>query len=653
METTIQFNPIFILVSVLMTMFSLYLIYLVKKGVNGLGFLVVLYLSGSMVLMFLTLPVFFSTQSKLIEAATLLANSFYMIMGLFVILVFLRRKIGNIRNDFTLFLFAIMMALSEALMGETFYSIVTKNIGNPLLGVENYYYFGTMAAEMLFTLILFYKQLTYPLKEFLLILLPTMLISPVIFPDNMNFIYDTTWLSSTLMIIGTVIIYETLYRSRLKQNQETMTSFELMMIYTLMMAGEFLFFLIGNWYLFDLSMIIGMSWFIFRAIVGPSKIKGNYLRDAKWTFAFISLTFVMEWFMGGVLEFASGDIQAGISGFMSSLALGYVQPSSYFGLGALFDFISIVSTVTGSMWFMIMMGTEMGMLAAFRIRELKKTENRVRIALMIAAYAVYTIYLPSFSPIASKIDQIPYMWSMGLGTLGPVSPSVLLIGIIGTYIVSAVLSFMFGSRQICSVTCTAPLMYQGTFYDSLKVFNRTSKLGRKTLGSKLRPWYKGISIFVWASLLAMAVISYLDQINVIDLTIIGNDPTKFLYSFYFNFLWYLVFISIPFMGTYACATQGWCSWGTFNQFFGRLGFFRLKVKDPAQCVKCETKACSNACPVGLTDLPGSFIKKGEFKALKCLGVGDCVEACPYDNIYFYDVRHVIRKLFHRSKGKIT
>ncbi|ARM77199.1 4Fe-4S binding protein [Acidianus manzaensis] len=641
-----EFNLIFVLIATLMTAFSIYLIYLIKKGINGLGFLVVLYLAGSMVVMFATLPIFFSTQNKITEAITLLANSFYMILGLFAILALSKKKLDNVRNSYTLFLFAVIMAISEALMGETFYSIETKTIGNPLLGVENYYYFAVMASEMLFTLVYFFKQTSYPLREFLIILLPLMIISPVIFPSNSTYIYDTTWVSSSLMIIGTIVIYETLYRSRLKQNQETMTSFELMIIYTLMMAGEFMFFLTGIWYLFDFSMITGMSWFIFRAIAGPSKIKGNYVRDTKWTFAFIFLTFVMEWFMGGVLDFASGVFSSGLSGFMSSLALGYVSPTSYFGLGSLFDFLSIVSTITGSVWFLLMMGTEMGMLAVFRIKDLKNTENKIRFILMITAYAVYTIYLPSFSPIASKVQYIPYMWSMGLGTLGPVSPSVLLTGIIGTYIVSAGLSFLFGSRQICSVTCTAPLMYQGTFYDSLKTFNRTSKLGRKTLSSRLKSWFKIITGIVWGSLLAMALISYLDQIGVLNITVLGNDPTVFLYSFYFNFLWYVVFISIPFMGTYACVTQGWCSWGAFNQFFGRLGFFRLKVRDPQQCVKCKTKDCTKACPVGLTDMPGNFIKKGEFKAYKCVGVGDCVEACPYDNIFFYDVRHKIRKLFN-------
>lgn len=82
--------------------------------------------------------------------------------------------------------------------------------------------------------------------------------------------------------------------------------------------------------------------------------------------------------------------------------------------------------------------------------------------------------------------------------------------------------------------------------------------------------------------------------------------------------------------------------GSFNQFFGYLGFFKLKVKDPSTCLKCKTVDCANTCPVGITDMRASFIKKGEFKSFKCIGVGDCVEACPYSNIVFYDVRQWLK-----------
>jgi len=640
---------VFFPIAFIMTVFSIYLIYLVKRGIDGIGLLLVLYFSGSMVVMFAALAVFFSSSNQTTEVLALASNSAYMVIGLVSILMRMNRGVGvKVRNWVTLLVFAVTMALSEALMGEAFYAMSTGHLGNPLLGVENYWYFGVMISEMAFTLLYSWRTLTQPLKNFLTVALPIMAIAPVILPSNPSFVTDVVWLNASLMIVATVLIYEALYRSRLRPVQETMTSLELMLIFTAMMAGIFFYYLLGSWYLFDFSMIAGMSWFIYRALVGPSHIKGNYTRDSKWTFSFVALTFVMEWLMGGVLDFVSGILTPGLSGFLSSLSLGFVNPSTDFGIGALFDFLSIVGTVTGSLWFLIMMGSEMGLLAVFRIWQVRLRENKFRLALMVSAYAIYTIYLPYFSPLSSRIDYIPYMWSMGLGTLGPVTPQYLFTGIIGTYVVSAVLSFLFGSRQICSVTCTAPTMYQGTFYDSLKTFNRSSKLGRKTLTSRLRPWYKVIALSVWGTLLASGVISYLDQVGVLNITLFGVDPTEFLYSFYFNFLWYIVFISIPFMGSYACVTQGWCSWGTFNQFFGSLGFFRLKVRDPAICLSCKTVDCAKACPVGLTDMRASFIEKGEFKSFKCIGVGDCAEACPYDNIIFYDVRSWVRERFGKK-----
>ncbi|PSO04348.1 hypothetical protein B9Q04_19490 [Candidatus Marsarchaeota G2 archaeon BE_D] len=186
-------------------------------------------------------------------------------------------------------------------------------------------------------------------------------------------------------------------------------------------------------------------------------------------------------------------------------------------------------------------------------------------------------------------------------------------------------------------------MYQGTFYDVMKSFNRTTKMGRKLLGSRITKTYKVVSTLVWISLVAAATVSYLNSTGRINLTVYGEDAAQFLYSFYFNFLWYIVFMLIPFIGTYGCVTTGMCHWGMTNQWISRLGFFRLKVKDRNICMKCPTKDCSKACPVGNTDMPGQFIAKGEFRASKCIGVGDCVESCPYGNIYFYDVRNWLRE----------
>ena len=225
-----------------------------------------------------------------------------------------------------------------------------------------------------------------------------------------------------------------------------------------------------------------------------------------------------------------------------------------------------------------------------------------------------------------------------MGTAGAVTPA-LILAIALTYLMSGSLSFLFGARQVCSLFCTAAVMYQGTFYDSMKEFNRTSKIGRKLLTSRMSGLYKTVSSIVIASVLVGTAISYFNSIGLINVTIFGTDIAYFLYLFYFNFLWYVLFISIPFMGTYACVSTGMCHWGLFNQFVSRFGFFKLKVKDPQVCAKCETKDCAKACPVGLTDLPGKFISSGQYKSHKCIGVGDCVSSCPYENEYIFDVRH--------------
>ncbi|HXW37413.1 MAG TPA: 4Fe-4S dicluster domain-containing protein, partial [Nitrososphaerales archaeon] len=217
-----------------------------------------------------------------------------------------------------------------------------------------------------------------------------------------------------------------------------------------------------------------------------------------------------------------------------------------------------------------------------------------------------------------------------------------LLALLGTYLISGGLSFLFGSRNVCSVFCTAALMYQGTAYDAMSSFNRTSKIGRHLLTSRISNAYKIVISLVWISLLVTAALSYLTSVGVIKVSIFGQDPSGFFYGFYFGFLWYAVWIMIPFVGTYGCATTGMCGWGSFNQLISRFGLFRLKVKDGNTCMDCKTKDCTKVCPVGLTDMPGAFIDSGEFKSYKCIGVGDCVSACPYNNIFFFDVRNWIR-----------
>jgi len=608
-----------------------YVIYEVEKWKSDRRVLVGLYIEGMMLTMNLGAYLYLLYHDV---TYFLIINGGYMVFALYLIL-----QITNIRKEFAYLIFSVLMVSSEALMGALIFTLQTGLPATIDSSVENPWFIGVMMIEMALTLYFSFSRLNGNMRKYLVALLLLMPWFPEIFG-----VY-AFWLSTFIMIAATIVIYETLYKDRLRATQDTFTVLELMWIFSLMMVGEFLYYLYSSLLLFDLSMIVAMVWFAYRASVGPSPIKGNYIRDAKTAFAIIFSTFVMEFFMGAVLDFVNGVFSPGVNGFITSLTLPWLAPNT--PLNVLWDGVDIVGSVLGSVWFLIMMGIEMGFLAFKKMLEIKVREVRVRMSLMILAYAIYSIYLPNFSPISSQLPYIPYTWSMGIGTMGGVTSSVLL-GLIGTYVVFAILSFLFGSRNLCAVGCTAPLMYQGNFYDSLKVFNRTSELGRKTLTSKTGKWYKVVAVGVSIGVLIAAIISYLNNLGIISFTVESVDITSLIYFIWFDILWYIVFISIPFMGTFACVTQGWCYWGVFNQAVSRIGLFRLKVKDPQVCVSCKTIDCANACPVGLTDMRGEFIKKGEFKSIKCIGIGECVDACPHKNIFFYDVRLWIKEKLGRK-----
>jgi polyferredoxin len=285
-----------------------------------------------------------------------------------------------------------------------------------------------------------------------------------------------------------------------------------------------------------------------------------------------------------------------------------------------------------------MMGIEMGALVAFRIKYTRELETKVRLLLLILAYGVYSILLPIFLIPFDLLRQTPWLgWAYGIGSSGAIAPTVV-IALLGTYLVSGILSFLFGSRQLCSVMCMAPLMYQGTAMDAMNSFSRTSRLACRLHTNKISSAYKVAVSALWISLLAAALLSYLTSVGILGISVFGMDPAYFLYMFYFGFLWYVIWIMIPFVGTYGCVSTGICGWGTFNQLISRAGLFRLKVKDKALCSSCAAKDCSKVCPLGLTGLPAAFAARGEFRNYKCIGDGNCVSACPHRNISFYDVR---------------
>lgn len=544
-------------------------------------------------------------------------------------------------------LVATLVLLNEFFMGWALViaSGAGADLANPLAlfssVVNSYWFVFTMSAEMLLTTYLLRNEIGKSFVYIVAFQSLIMLFSPPAINES-GWIGVSVIAASALMTVLFIYIFEFMARNSSIDQNFASYIFRLLGIYGLMMAGLFVWELYGSGIAFSVSIVVEMLVYFSLVLNRNYKagtVKKSWLLDAKWTLAVVTMIFVAEYFMGGLL-----DAQIyGRDTFLQSLHTAPISGSILTAAGAaLYDFIVWFGSVTASVWFLIMMGIEMGALIVFKIKLARELETKIRLVLVILAYSIYTIFLPSFIISGSLLPKIPFLgWSMGVGTSGPFEPA-LLLAIGGTYLISGVLSFLFGGRQMCSMFCTAALMYQGTFYDKMKTFNRTSGVAKKFLTTRLSKLYGVIFSLVWASIFASVAISYLDSIGILNLSIFGSDPAAFTYLFYFSFLWYIAFVTIPFVGTYSCVSMGFCHWGTFNQLVGRLGFFKLKVKDTSTCVNCPTKDCALACPVGLTNLPSEFIRKGEMKSHKCIGVGDCVSSCPYENIQFHDIRHWVK-----------
>jgi ferredoxin len=511
--------------------------------------------------------------------------------------------------------------------------------------VDSPWFLFTMAAEMALSSVLLWNRLPRPVVAILLLQSVIMLFSPPAL-GGATWLAASIYVSSGAMIVLFIFLFEYLYRHR--QFTAALSNYLLALVgvYGLMMAGLFVWMYFGDASAFAISIVLEMVVF-YVAIARPERFSGTLAKPwqlrSHWAFGLLSFVFVAELCMGAVLslqldpaDYVGAFPFLPLSGPIGTVLLDAVSNGFWF-----------LATAAASSWFLIMMGLEMGTLVVFKLRETKNLENRIRLGLTMGSYAAFAAFYPSIYfgmlfPNAPDPSTVPVLgWSMGIGSYP------LAIGVFGvllvTYAVTGVLVAFFGRRVVCSVFCTAPLMYQGTAIDSMKSFNRSSQIGHKYLGSRFSAAYSITTGVVMAALFGTALLSYFDTTGATNIYIQGTDPSVFFFILSFSVGWYVLFVSIPYVGNYNCVTMGYCYTGTITQAIQKISFFKLKVRDPQVCRDCTTLDCAKGCPVGLVDMPGHFRTKGEFRSTKCCGVGDCVEDCPYDNLYISDVRHWFRR----------
>ncbi|MGC2034581.1 MAG: hypothetical protein WA761_03940 [Thermoplasmata archaeon] len=553
-----------------------------------------------------------------------------------------------------------LVLLNELLMGWTFSTAAGDTL--PALSgasgvlpflvglVTSRWFLFTMSAEMMLTAILLGDRIQKGLLVILVLQSAIMALSPPALPFPV-WITTSSYLASALMIGLFVYLMEYLYRRREIGDALSTYMVRLLGVYSLMMAGLFVWLIYGSVGLFAASVVLEMVIF-FEAVIVPERFRSGALRSWQlrphWTFALLLGIFVSEIFMGAVL-----DVQIAPSFYVGALpGLALSGPVPTVLANALSNGFWFLVLITGSTWFLVMMGLEMGALFYFKFRETRNRETRGRMVLTMGSYAAFATFFPSIYyaalfPNWPSGTAVPVLgWSMGIGS-APLAPSVFLV-ILVTYAVIGSASVLFGRRAVCSVFCTAALMYQGTTINTMSSFNRTSPVARKYLGSRFSRLYSLTTAAIMVSLVAASVTSYLDQIGRLDLTVGGADPTVFLFGLSFGVMWFVLFVTIPYAGNYNCVTMGWCYTGTIAQAFQKIGFFKLKVRDRNVCKSCTTLDCAKSCPVGLVDMPGHFRTKGEFRSSKCCGVGNCVGACPYNNLYISDFRHWVARRLGRS-----
>ncbi|MGI0071267.1 MAG: hypothetical protein ACRECT_04255 [Thermoplasmata archaeon] len=550
-----------------------------------------------------------------------------------------------------------VVLLNELLMGWTFSAAAGLSLSAGAGGVAGAvallssvvaspWFLFTMSAEMGVTTYLLRDRISPAFYRVLLVQSLIMFFSPTAIAAG-SWVALSIYLSSSAMIVLIVYLMEFIYRHRQLDLGFSRYIVALLAVYSAMMAGQFLWLYYPGWTdLFALSVVAEMVLF-FAAVVRPERSEGGVGRpwqlDPGWAFRLLACIFVAEVFMGALLDL---QIQpdAYVGAFFTLPLSGAPATILY---DAVYNGFWFLAGVTASTWFLTMMGIEMGALMYFKFRETRELETRVRILLTMGCYGAFAVFFPSVYyaavfPQAPQGTAVPVLgWSMGVGSAE--LASAVFIVVVVTYLVTGALVVLFGRRVICSVFCTAPLMYQGTALDAMKSFNRTEWPAKKYLGSRFSTAYSVTTGLVVGSLALASIASYLNTTGVWAVQVLSADPTVFLFSLYFGILWYVLFVTIPYTGNYNCVTMGWCYTGQIAAAFHRIGFSKLKVRDRGICRACTTLDCAKACPVGLVDMPGHFRTKGEFRSSKCCGVGNCAGACPYGNLYLSDVRHWIRE----------
>ena len=458
-------------------------------------------------------------------------------------------------------------------------------------------------------------------------------------------------LAAGFLVVWLTYLLQYVYRHKQLEGATMTTVLETAFLTVVVSAGWFLWALDRSGWIWALSGVAA-ALVAARALTRISRERSGervpWLLHPGWAVQLLLYVFLAEFFVGALL-----DLEVAGRGFLQYIPFTPIAGGALSaGLLATYDGLWFGAAILASAWFLVALGITMGGLVVLRMRDVHAPAQRYRMGLMLGVYALAAVYVPSLAsstPLVPNrlLASLPVIgWGFGLRAGGPFESGVFL-AVLVMYATVGVLTVLFGRKALCSVMCGAALIYQGSAMHEMRQFNQSSRVGKYFLGSRLSTAYVVASTLALASLFAVSLLAYLHRLPVVEVAN-GQYDTAALplpVELYFGGLWFAMFVSTPYIGTYNCATTGVCHWGSLSVPFAKVSLFRLRVRDRSVCQRCTTFDCAKSCPVGLVDMPVYLRTTGEYRSTKCCGVGDCDGACPYGNLYHEDVRSRLAQAF--------
>lgn len=297
-------------------------------------------------------------------------------------------------------------------------------------------------------------------------------------------------------------------------------------------------------------------------------------------------------------------------------------------------------------FYVIMMGAEMSILVIERYRYAKNKQVKDWTVGILMGVPLFVVLIPYYTPgyifgmsgMLSKYDPFLRLTVVGL--------TLSLAGILSTVVLK-------GRRVYCNLICMSAHMWSNSYYHNFRRLNReylrtphASPRGRDAIHHPIKLPSMDLSSIM--SILSAGIMvgtlvweygimfGFLRAPKVFGRTV---DPLELLGMFTLNYIWWFFFYMTPIAGTFSCARDGWCGFGSMLGVFNKLSF-KVRPLNRETCLSCETKSCSN-CPVGI-DVYGEIVNRGYVNIVKCVGCGECLEECPYQNLEFRDLMSRLR-----------